>query len=159
AGLIKLVLALEHKQLPPTINFEQLNEHIELKESPFYVNSQLQEWELKGGEKRQAAISSFGFSGTNAHVVVGEYAATPASEANTKPPVIGVPANSQVVISLSARRAEQLQQKARDLKQFLGKEGTRIDLNRLAYTLQVGREAMEERAGFLVSSVAQLEEK
>ena len=48
AGAIKLVLALKHKQLPPTINFEQLNEHIGLRDSPFYVNSRLQHWELKG---------------------------------------------------------------------------------------------------------------
>src|SRR5204862_7363646 len=72
AGVIKVLLALQHRQLPPTINYERLNEHIELKASPFYVNQQLQEWELKGGVKRQAAVSSFGFSGTNAHVVVGE---------------------------------------------------------------------------------------
>ena len=73
AGFIKLMLALKRKQLPPTINFEQLNEHIELQESPFYINDRLQEWEVKRGERRQAAISSFGFSGTNARMVIGEY--------------------------------------------------------------------------------------
>ena len=45
AGALKLILALKHKQLPPTINFERLNEHIDLTESPFYVNTRLQEWE------------------------------------------------------------------------------------------------------------------
>src|SRR5205807_2661744 len=73
AGVMKLLLALKHRQLPPTINFEQLNEHIGLKESPFYVNTGLQEWKLEGAGKRQAAVSSFGFSGTNAHLVIGDY--------------------------------------------------------------------------------------
>jgi len=48
AGVIKVLLALGHRQLPPTINFEGLNEHIELKESAFYVNDRLREWELNG---------------------------------------------------------------------------------------------------------------
>ena len=51
AGVIKVLLALKHRQLPPTINFERLNEHIELKESPFYVNERLREWELNGGRE------------------------------------------------------------------------------------------------------------
>jgi acyl transferase domain-containing protein len=70
AGFIKVVMALQNKQLPPTINFDRLNEHIDLKDSPFYINNRLQEWKLQGAEKRHAAISSFGFSGTNAHVVI-----------------------------------------------------------------------------------------
>jgi polyketide synthase PksM len=155
AGLIKLLLAVQHKQLPPTINFEQLNEHIELKDSPFYVNSRLQEWELKGGSRRQAAISSFGFSGTNAHVVMGEYVAPQ----TVKPAVRVVTQDTKIMVPLSARTAVQLKQKACDLWDFLRKKGPAVDLLELAYTLQVGREAMEERVGFLVSSVEQLEEK
>src|SRR6202011_2076665 len=55
AGFIKLVLALRHQQLPPTINFEQLNEHINLKDSPSYINRQLQQWPLAGNGIRQDA--------------------------------------------------------------------------------------------------------
>jgi acyl transferase domain-containing protein len=73
AATIKLLLALQHKQLPPTIHFETLNEHIDLTGSPFYVNTGLQDWPLGGASRRQAAVSSFGFSGTNAHFVIGEY--------------------------------------------------------------------------------------
>src|SRR5262249_23334923 len=65
AGFIKLLLALKHRQLPPTINYERLNEHIELMGSPFYINRQLQEWKSGEGEKRRAPISPFGFSGPN----------------------------------------------------------------------------------------------
>ncbi|MBZ5526229.1 MAG: SDR family NAD(P)-dependent oxidoreductase [Acidobacteriia bacterium] len=154
AGLIKLLLALKHKQLPPTINFEQLNEHIELKGSPFYVNSRLREWELRGAGRRQAAVSAFGFSGTNAHVVVGEY---------VEPMAVKTPASiiaaGKAMLPLSARTGERLKQKARDLWEFIRREGASVDLLEMAYTLQVGREPMEERAGFLVSSVGELAEK
>src|SRR6266852_6738355 len=154
AGVIKLGLALKHKQLPPTINFEQLNEHIDLKDSPFYVNSRLQEWKLGGAQRRQAAISSFGFSGTNAHVVIGEYP----PPAEVQRPVSVVTQNTNIIIPLSARTAEQLKQKARGLLDFMRKEAS-IDLIEMGYTLQVGREAMDERLGFLVRSVEQLAEK
>jgi len=155
AGVIKLILALKHKQLPPTINFEQLNEHIELKQRPFYINRSLLPWELKGGQRRQSAISSFGFSGTNAHMVIGEY--QPPVE--VKPPVSVVMQDGKIIIPLSAKTPEQLQQKARELLAFIRKEKPSIDLIEMAYTLQVGREPMEERLGFLVSSVEQLIEK
>jgi len=155
AGTLKLILALKRKRLPPTINFERLNEHIGLTESPFYVNTQLQEWEPGGAARRQAAISSFGFSGTNAHMVIGEY--TPPAEA--KRPVAIMTQNTKAIIPLSARTAEQLKQKARDLLDFIRKEARSIELIEMAYTLQVGREAMSERLGVLVSSVEQLAEK
>jgi acyl transferase domain-containing protein/enoyl-CoA hydratase/carnithine racemase/acyl carrier protein len=159
AGVIKLLLALEHKQLPPTINFERLNEHIELKESPFYVNRRLQEWRLKGAERRRAAISAFGFSGTNAHMVIGEYMGV----GRAVRPVIGnrqAREEGKVLIPLSARRPEQLRQRARDLLEFIAKEGTtRIDLAEMGHTLQVGREGMEERLGLVVGSVEEAREK
>ena len=154
AGAIKVLLALGHKQLPPTINFERLNEHIELKESPFYVNDRLREWELRGGAKRQAAVSSFGFSGTNAHVVVGEYEGVRKGEVSAEV----VKRHGNVVVPLSARTKEQLKQKAEDLLAWLEREPG-VELEPLAYTLQVGRTAMEERVGLLVSSLQQLTEK
>src|SRR2546425_8790336 len=117
AGMLKLLLALKHKQLPPTINFERLNEHINLKDSPFYVNSRLQDWKLNGAERRQSAISSFGFSGTNAHVVIGEYLPPPEAQR----PVSVITQNTNIIIPLSARTAEQLTQKARDLLDFIHK--------------------------------------
>jgi acyl transferase domain-containing protein/acyl carrier protein len=155
AGVIKLLLALQHKQLPPTINFEQLNEHIDLSASPFYVNGRLQEWKLEGGQRRQAAISSFGFSGTNAHMVIAEHQ----SPVEVQAPAAVITQEGKVIIPLSARTAVQLKQRACDLWDYLRQEGTTVDLIELAYTLQVSREAMEERVGFLVNSVEQLGEK
>ena len=60
------------------------------------------------------------------------------------------------MIPLSARKPEQLKQKARDLLDYIRKQAAKVDLNEMAYTLQVGREAMEERLGLVVSSVEQL---
>jgi acyl transferase domain-containing protein/enoyl-CoA hydratase/carnithine racemase/acyl carrier protein len=155
AGVIKLLLALRHKQLPPTINFERLNDHIDLSGSPFYVNTKLQEWQVDGDRSRQAAISSFGFSGTNVHMVIGEYC-RPAAVAR---PVSAWPGNGQVIVPLSARTAEQLEQKARDLLAFLGTPAAPAGLVEIAYTLQVGRAAMDERLAFVVTSIEQLREK
>jgi acyl transferase domain-containing protein/enoyl-CoA hydratase/carnithine racemase/acyl carrier protein len=149
AGVLKLLLALRHRQLPPTINFERFNEHIDLTDSPFYVNTRLQEWKLEGAPRRQAAISSFGFSGTNAHLVIGEY--TPVAG-------VGRPPGGTVIVPLSARTAEQLEQKARDLLQFIRREPS-VDVSDVAYTLQVGRQPMEERVGFVVSSLGELVEQ
>src|SRR6185295_13411302 len=71
AGLIKTVLALEHRQLPPSLHFERPNPRSELLGSPFFVNAALADWP-QGAAPRRAGISSFGIGGTNAHLVVEE---------------------------------------------------------------------------------------
>ncbi len=74
AGLIKTALALEHRKLPPTLHFQTPNPEIDFDGGPFYVNDVLSEW--KANEfPRRAGVSSFGIGGTNAHVVLEEYAA------------------------------------------------------------------------------------
>ena len=72
AGLIKTVLALEHRQLPPSLNFQSENPRIDFANSPFFVNAELSEWKRENGTPRRAGVSSFGIGGTNAHVVVEE---------------------------------------------------------------------------------------
>ncbi|MGC2742531.1 MAG: type I polyketide synthase, partial [Candidatus Angelobacter sp.] len=154
AGFIKLIFALQNRQLPPTINFETLNEYIALKDSPFYINTELREWKRNGAEKRRAAVSSLGFSGTNAHIVVGEYL----SAGDAKPDVTVITQNTKIMVPLSAKNLEQLKQKAGHLKDFIANTPA-ADIVEIAYTLQVGREAMDERAGFLVSSAEELANK
>lgn len=80
AGIIKVLLAFKHRQLPPLVNFSQLNPNIELGGSPFYLVKALQDWQASGrpGEAARAlvaGVSSFGFGGTNAHVVLQSYEA------------------------------------------------------------------------------------
>jgi acyl transferase domain-containing protein len=74
ASLIKTALALHHKILPPTINITQPNPKLDIKNSPFYLNTQTRPWiKAEGEPPRRAGVSSFGFGGTNYHVVLEEY--------------------------------------------------------------------------------------
>ena len=150
SGLLKVLLSLQHGQLPPTINFKQLNEHISLRDSPFFISDRLRVWKRAGTRPRMAAINAFGFSGTNAHMVVAEY--TDARPAAERP--------KQLIVPLASRSTGQLLRQAGELHAFIQAAGADgLDLHRLAYTLQVGREPMNERAAFVVTSMVDLERK
>jgi malonyl CoA-acyl carrier protein transacylase len=82
AGLLKIALALFNHTLTPSANFDRPNPNIEFANLPFYVNTQTQPWEVNPGEVRRAGISSFGFGGTNFHVVVEEYLPGMLTESN-----------------------------------------------------------------------------
>ncbi|HEY7866108.1 MAG TPA: beta-ketoacyl synthase N-terminal-like domain-containing protein, partial [Psychromonas sp.] len=74
AGIIKASLALYHKVLPATINVEQPNKSLDIDNTPLYINSETRPWMPRAdGIKRRAGISSFGFGGTNFHLVLEEY--------------------------------------------------------------------------------------
>ncbi|MFD6311030.1 SDR family NAD(P)-dependent oxidoreductase [Streptomyces nigra] len=73
AGLLKAVLALQHKVLPPTIKADAPNPHLGIEDSPFYLNTQTRPWVSDGAHPRRAGVSSFGFGGANFHVTVEEY--------------------------------------------------------------------------------------
>ena len=72
-GIAKIAFALDRKILPPSINFDRPNPNIDFEHMPFYVNTSAREWEKPAAEIRRAAVSSFGFGGTNFHVVLEEY--------------------------------------------------------------------------------------
>ncbi|HSM56063.1 MAG TPA: amino acid adenylation domain-containing protein [Candidatus Sulfomarinibacteraceae bacterium] len=71
AGLIKVVLALQHEEIPPHLHFEELNPYIDLQGSPLSIAAARQPWP-RGEQPRLAGVSSFGFGGANAHVVLAE---------------------------------------------------------------------------------------
>jgi acyl transferase domain-containing protein/NAD(P)-dependent dehydrogenase (short-subunit alcohol dehydrogenase family) len=75
AGLIKAVLALHHKILPPTLKAIPDDPDLGLKESPFYLNTAAQPWFRRRDQPRRAGVSAFGFGGSNFHVVLEEYRA------------------------------------------------------------------------------------
>jgi acyl transferase domain-containing protein/acyl carrier protein len=79
AGLIKTVLVLQNRKIPPTIHFSRPNPRIDFEKSPFFVNAALAAWPAEEGPRR-AGISSFGIGGTNAHAVLEEAPAPNASE-------------------------------------------------------------------------------
>ena len=90
-SLIKTILALKHKQIPPSLHFKEPNPQIDFAKSPFYVNTTLSEWKTNGAPRR-AGVSSFGIGGTNAHVILEE---APRSRVSTISSLAGVNAIGQ----------------------------------------------------------------
>jgi acyl transferase domain-containing protein len=133
AGLIKTVLALKHKMLPPSLHFEQPNPEINFANSPFYVNSILTEWKAIGTPRR-AGVSSFGIGGTNAHAVLEEAPPLPPS-GTTRP---------WQLMLLSAKTSSALDRMTDNLAEHL-KQNPSINLADVAYTLKVGRKAFNYR--------------
>ncbi len=133
AGFIKTVLALQHRQIPPSLHFEQPNPHIDFANSPFYVNTQLTDWP-SNGIPRRAGVSSFGIGGTNAHVVLEE---APTGE----PPQ---PARPWQLLLLSAKTKTALDTATANLATLL-QHSPHPHLADIAYTLQVGRQAFAHR--------------
>ena len=125
AGLIKTVLALKHKQLPPSLHFESPNPKIDFDNSPFYVNSSLSEW---NGSPRRAGVSSFGIGGTNAHVILEE---SPASRHSSE-------SRPYQLLLLSSKTSAALETATAQLAQRL-KQHPDLNPADVAYTLQVGR--------------------
>ncbi|KND26274.1 SDR family NAD(P)-dependent oxidoreductase [Streptomyces acidiscabies] len=147
AGLLKVLLALEHDTIPAALHSGDLNPYLELDKGPFRVVRENEPWP-RGRSPRRAGVSSFGFGGANCHVVVEEYVPGPAPDDGSAP--VATP----VAVPLSARTPERLRQVARDLLAHL--ERTDVPLPSLAWTLQTGREALRERVGWVVGSRREL---
>ncbi|QUJ69465.1 SDR family NAD(P)-dependent oxidoreductase (plasmid) [Photobacterium sp. GJ3] len=151
ASFVKVLLAMEHRQLPPSIHYNDASELIDFADSPFSVNQELRDWEPKSGFPRRAAVSAFGFNGSNAHLVLEQYEAKSRSRYQ---------ARSRHLIVLSARSQMQLKQQAKSIANYVhsAKDNAReFWLDSLAYTLQVNRQPMLERIAVIVSSADQLE--
>ena len=133
AGVIKTVLALKNKQIPPSLHFQEPNPNIDFESTPFYVNSTLSEWK-SDGIPRRAGVSSFGIGGTNAHVILQE---APVAE----PPS---PSRSHQLLLLSARTKSALETATRNAIDFF-KGHAGLNLADTAYTLQTGRRAFNYR--------------
>jgi acyl transferase domain-containing protein len=73
AGLFKAVMALHHKVLPPTIKADVPNPNLKLSQSPFYLNTSARPWIRDAAHPRRAAVSAFGFGGSNFHLALEEY--------------------------------------------------------------------------------------
>ncbi|MAX26370.1 MAG: type I polyketide synthase [Phycisphaeraceae bacterium] len=89
AGLIKTLLAIKHKTLPPTANFTSPNPKMGIPESPFEVLSHARSWNASENTPRKAAVSAFGFGGINAHVLLEEYVEPKTTIAQSKLPGAG----------------------------------------------------------------------
>jgi acyl transferase domain-containing protein len=127
-----------------------VNANIEFKESPFYLQHGLSEWESSSEYPRRALINSFGAGGVNACVILQEYK-QPSSSYDRQPA-------GPYLFTLSAKNEERLREYADRLVLQLTAE-PETDLRSLCYTLQAGREAMEERLAIVVSDVNELVEQ
>ena len=143
AGLVKVLLSLARRQIPPSLHFERANEHCLLEGSPFYVNTGLRNWEVPGGQTRCAAVSAFGFSGTNAHAIIEE---APVSSSRQV-----VDRRSHLLLPFTAKTAEQLDQFIADIARWLTGYDPKLPLEALAYTLLCRRTHFSHRIVFLAS--------
>ncbi|HEX2910197.1 MAG TPA: beta-ketoacyl synthase N-terminal-like domain-containing protein [Chloroflexia bacterium] len=148
AALIKTALALHHKVLPPTINISEPNPELKLEDSPFYLNTEARPWIVESDEPRRAALSAFGFGGTNFHVVVEEY-----KTAQNLP--YRLHATNRTIL-LSSPTPEELLERCRDIAQKLDTEeaeATFAGLVNESQALEIGPE--ETRLGFVCASAAE----
>jgi malonyl CoA-acyl carrier protein transacylase len=133
AGFIKTVLALENRQIPPSLHFDQPNPEIDFAASPFRVVDRLTAWEPDGAPRR-AGVSSFGIGGTNAHAVLEE----------APPAVPSGPSRPRQLLLLSARSAAALEEATANLAAFLDRH-PEVPLADVAFTLRTGRHPFEHR--------------
>jgi acyl transferase domain-containing protein/SAM-dependent methyltransferase len=134
AGVLKVLLALRHRQIPPSLHFARGNRNLRLEGTPFFVNTGLREWVAGDDGTRRAAVSSFGASGTNAHVVIEE----------APPPPPRAASRAECVLGLSAASQEQLREMAADLLRHC-RAHPDLDVHDLCFTLQTGRRRFPTR--------------
>ncbi len=140
AGLIKVLLAMRAGTLFRSLHCEEPNPLLELEGSPFYLLQAARSWDrpvVDGVEQpRRAGLSSFGAGGANVHMVIEEYRG---------PSPVAAPTSSPMIVPLSARTPDALVEAVRRLRPHVAG----ANLGDLAWTLQVGRDAMRERIAFV----------
>ncbi len=130
AGIIKVILALQNKMIPPSLHFHSPSQHITWDQIPIRVASQLQEWEVKD-KKRIAGVSSFGLSGTNSHILLEE---APVNQVEVDPQ----DPRDSYTLKLSVHTEAALKQSALQFSDFL-KNHPEVNLRDLCYTANTGR--------------------
>lgn len=158
AGVTKVLLQMQHGQLAPLPHTETIKPRIAFEDTPFVVSQSLEVWQrpvlaTAQGEMtcpRTAGVSSFAAGGANAHVVIEEYVAPGREAINVSP----------VLVLLSAQNEARLRESAQRLMTAIETYPLDdTDLADMAFTLQVGREAMEVRLGFAAESMADVRRK
>ncbi|MGI9183167.1 MAG: type I polyketide synthase, partial [Longimicrobiaceae bacterium] len=147
AGLVKLVLALQHREIPPQIHVQSLNPHIPWEELPVTVPTSLRVWE--SGGTRIGGVSSFGFSGTNAHVIVEEFVERGASSVERGEAETGE--RPLHLLALSARSETALRELAGRYERHLGEE--EVALADVCFSANVGRAHFAHRAALTAGTV------
>ena len=149
AGLIKVALALSHREIPPSLHFETPNPHIPFDELSLRVQTALSPWPAESGPA-MAGVSSFGFGGTNAHVVLEEAPATVRAMSDAER------ASGAFLLPLSARSPEALRSLARAYNDFLATPDSLASLADICYTASARLAHHDHRLAVTGNSPAQL---
>ncbi|MCG8617604.1 MAG: SDR family NAD(P)-dependent oxidoreductase, partial [Desulfobacterales bacterium] len=145
-SLVSLVQAIRHETIPRSIHFSEENDHITWKDSPFYVNAETKPWPSGNGMKRLGAVSAFGMSGTNAHMVVESHDGRSRNEAVQTEPAY--------LLVFSAKQETVLEDKIREMAAYLETSGVKTaGLGGICSTLSAGRHHFKHRAAIVVQDV------
>ncbi|MEN7551133.1 amino acid adenylation domain-containing protein [Rapidithrix thailandica] len=150
AGLLKVLLALQNDRIPPQIHFENQNELLHLEQTPFKINIIDQEWVKQGRQPRRAALSSFGFSGTNAHMVIEEA---------PNPPRIETPDLPAYLFCFSAKSEYSLQHKIKDFLNWLEENKKYCHTCDLAFSTTAGRSHFNHRIAIVADNLEDLKDR
>ncbi|MDB5090738.1 MAG: polyketide synthase family protein, partial [Mucilaginibacter sp.] len=143
AGVIKLILALQHKEIPPHINFSSINPLIEWDDNRLKIAAKQTNWDFNNG-KRIAAVSSFGFGGTNAHAIIEE--APEVTNLIQEPTVY--------ILAISGRDMGSLRELAERYVSYLEGTGGTVELSSVCYTAGAGRSHFSHRLGITGTDAA-----
>lgn len=147
AGLIKVILQLQHREIAPHLHLKQINPYISLEGTSFTIPLQSQPWLCSG--KRIAGISSFGFGGTNCHVILEEAVAKPVSP---------VPGRLRGLLTLSAKVESALVELVRRYEDYLANH-PQVLLKDVCYTANRRRSHFGHRVSFVAESVEALRQE
>ncbi len=153
-GLIKAVLMVQHGEIPPHLNFSTPNPLIDWEDVPAIIPTRLTPWPA-GYSRRIAGVSAFGFSGTNAHIVLEAPPAPASIQAETAP----TGERPMHVLTLTARNAATLRKLAEGYAQILQTPAISAQFPAAAYTANTGRAKLSARLAILAENAAQAGEK
>lgn len=149
ASFIKVVLALNNKIMPPNVNLSELNPAIKFDKTPFYTNTKAKEWQVAPSTARRAAINSFGFGGTNCHMVIEE------APELVKTTSVKKQERPKQVLCLSANTKKSLEQKISNLVDYL-KTNQENSLGDICYTENVSKTLFKYRCSVVSESCEDL---
>ncbi|KAH7149618.1 polyketide synthase [Dactylonectria estremocensis] len=148
AGIIKTTMALENGMIPPNMHFKNPNPNIDFENWKIAVPTSLVEWKVPEGLARRASINSFGYGGTNAHIILEEFIQAPPQVKVTQPIANGVHSRPYLVpLTSHSTKAGELAEEA--LATYL-KDGNDASIEDLAYSLAT-RRTMHQQRSFVVA--------
>lgn len=154
AGLIKAALVLKYKKLPPQINFAKANSKLDIANSPFFINTTIQDMSINDSSVKYAGVTALGIGGTNAHVILR----TPTiEEINNNIPLIKESNSTGHIVLLSAKSQYSFDNLCKQYQEYV--QNTDTNIASVSYTTIVGRTPMKLRKAICANSILDLAQK